>query len=256
MTLRLWSLLATACAGLILARALPAQDGKDQARTLLERAIKAHGGAEKLTKLKAGRLKTKGKIEIFNGLDFTQEIAYQVPDKLRETMEFEINGMQIKTESVFNGMKSSVLVNGKRVPIADKIKDALKDAQNMLQVARLVPLRDKAYELSLLGEAQVNGKPALGLRISKKGSKDVNLYFDKKSARIAKIEARTVDLMSGQEVTEERIITEYQVKDGVPQTKRVVVRRDGKQFLEAEVLEVEQSETSNADFTVPDPSKE
>lgn len=256
MKLRLLSLLTVAVACLVMARALPAQDNKDEARTLLERAIKAHGGADKLTKLKAARIRTKGKIEILNGLDFTQEIAFQMPDKLRETMEFEINGMQIKTESVFNGKKSSVLVNGKRVPIADKIKDALKDAKHVMQVSRLVTLRDKAYELSLLGEAQVNGKPALGLRIAKKGAKDVNLYFDKKTARIAKVETRTTDVMSGQEVTEERIIAEYQVKNGVPTAKRVVVRRDGKQFLEAEVLEVEQSETSDADFTVPEAPKE
>ncbi len=50
---------------------------------------------------------------------------------------------------------------------------------------------------------------------------------------------RKRDLMNGQEVTEERYITEYQDVGGRKVAKKVEVLRDGKQFLEAEVQEVE-----------------
>ena len=47
------------------------------------------------------------------------------------------------------------------------------------------------------------------------------------------------------EVTEERIILEYQQKDknSPPMPKKIVVKHDGEQFMEAEVIEVKLLET-------------
>jgi hypothetical protein len=119
------------------------------------------------------------------------------------------------------------------------VKDAMKDVGHVMEVARLVTLKDKAYELSTIGEDKVDGKKVVGVRVSKKGQKDVSVYFDKETGLIAKVEFRTTDQMTGNEVTEERIPSDYaKNKDGVPVPKKVVVKRDGKTFLEAEVLEV------------------
>jgi len=48
-------------------------------------------------------------------------------------------------------------------------------------VAMLAPLKDKAYTLAPIGEVKVEDRPALGLRVSRKGNRDINLYFDKKT---------------------------------------------------------------------------
>ena len=76
---------------------------------------------------------------------------------------------------------------------------------------------------------------SVDLRSSRRGE----VYFDKESGLMAKVEHRTIDLSSGQELTEERIITEYQKIDGIPMPKKVLVQRDGKKFMDAEVTEVE-----------------
>ena len=85
----------------------------------------------------------------------------------------------------------------------------------------------------------IKGKTAVGVTASREGKKDVNLFFDKKTGLIVKTESRGRDLMSGQEVTEERFITEYQDMNGEKAAKKIEVQRDGKAFLEAEVLEVQ-----------------
>ena len=47
-------------------------------------------------------------------------------------------------------------------------------------------VKDKGYELALIGEVKVEDKPAIGVRVSVKGQKDINLFFDKQSGvRIA-----------------------------------------------------------------------
>jgi hypothetical protein len=114
----------------------------------------------------------------------------------------------------------------------------MKDIGHVMQVARLAPLKDKAYELTLIGDDKVEGKKVVGVRVTKKGSKDVSLFFDKETGMLMKVEHRGVAPGTEMEVNEERIITEYgKNKDGVPYAKKVVVKHDGKQFLEAEIIE-------------------
>jgi len=60
---------------------------------------------------------------------------------------------------------------------------------------------------------------------------------------LAKIDHTAIDAMSGNEVPEERIVLAYEKNaDGVPVPKKVAVKRDGKTYLEADVLESKQLE--------------
>src|SRR5262249_39105412 len=83
----------------------------DDAKTILEKAIKAHGGVDKLTKFKAGRMKAKGKVFSPAEIEFTQESWFLLPDKVKEVGEFEIMNMKIKTVTIINGDKLSLEVN-------------------------------------------------------------------------------------------------------------------------------------------------
>jgi hypothetical protein len=60
-----------------------------------------------------------------------------------------------------------------------KLAEAHQDHAHLMQVLRLVPLRDKAYELKAAGEIKVDGKPAVGLWVGTKGQKEITLFFDK-----------------------------------------------------------------------------
>jgi hypothetical protein len=151
-----------------------------------------------------------------------------------------IGGQNINVVTRVNGDKISIEANGNAIETPDQVKESIKDAQQLLKVARLVPLvKEKRYELSLIGEVKVEGKPAIGVRVSAKDQKDINLFFDKETGLLAKMEHRTKEPTGGNEVTEERVILEYQkTREGIPMPKKVVVRHDGKAYLEAEVLEV------------------
>jgi hypothetical protein len=230
----------TLAASVALVLAPAAARAADEPKDILAKAIKAHGGEELLTKNKAGQLKTKGKITLpgVGETEFTQEVSYMIPDKFREAMELTIMGNALNTLTLVNGDKLTIEVNGKAIDVPDQAKASLKDAGHIMQVARLVPLKDKKYELSLIGEDKVEGKKVVGVRVSLKDQKDVSVYFDKETGLMAKLEYRGAEPGTGKEVTEERIITEYKKnKDGVSVPKKIVIKHDGKQFLEAEVVE-------------------
>ena len=123
--------------------------------------------------------------------------------------------------------------------MADKVKTAIKDVGHVQEVARLVPLKDKAFEVSLIGDDKVEGKKVVGIRVTKKGQKDVSVFFDKETGLLAKLEYRGAEPGTDNEVNEERIIKEYEKNaDGIPLAKKIVIKHDGKQFLEAEVTEI------------------
>lgn len=218
-----------------LAQQAPAQA---ELKAVIDKAIKAHGGADKLNKFKAIQTKAKGKLEILNGIDFTQESTMQLPDKLKDVLQMEIMGQNVTVTTVFDGKKVYINANGQAIPITDAIQNEIKEVMQMANVMRMVALTEKGYELASLGEIKVNDCPAIGIRVSKKGQRDANLYFDKENGLAVKVERRGVDPMSGQEFTEERFITDYQDKDGMKIAKKVSVLRDGKKYMEAEVLEI------------------
>ena len=212
----------------------------DDPKEIVARAVKAHGGEEALTKRKAGTASAKGKLKLpgLGEVEITQEIAYLLPDKFKESVSFTIMGRAVTVETVANGDAVAITANGQKVPVPDAAKTAIKDAQKMLRLGRLVPLlTEKGVKLSLIGEVKVEDKPAVGVQVSTEGGKDLNLFFSKDTGLLAKVEHRTVEGQTGKEITEERIIQEYQQKDGIPLPKKILIKHDGETFLEAEILD-------------------
>jgi hypothetical protein len=229
--------------GLLLGLTAGSRAADDDPKAVLAKAIKAHGGEEALTKYKATQSKTKGKLfnlPVIGEAEFTQEAASMLPDKAKETMTLDVGGQKVNVVTIMNGDTFSIESAGMDVPITDDIKKALKGAQYMMKVARLVSLvKDKDYELSALGEVKVEDKPAVGVQVKSKGHNDISLFFYKDTGLLAKLEHRSVEASSGKEITEERIVVKYgdKTKEGIALPKEVLVKHDGQTFMKAEVLE-------------------
>ena len=227
--------------------------GEAEAAALIDKAIKAHFPKGLDTKNKGVITKSKGKLHIMGlDLDFTQEITVQLPGKFKEAMELTVMDKKVNVTSVYNGKEGWIRSNDMDVKVTDEILAEFKQAAYGIGVMQGVFLKDKSIKFAELGEIKVKGKPALGVTLSRKGNKDINLYFDKETGLIAKIEMRKRDLMSGEEVSEERIITEYQEVEGRKVAKKVEVLRDGKEFIEVEVTEIKILEkVDDSEFVQP-----
>ena len=212
----------------------------DDPAAIIDKAVKAHfpKGVDK-THL-ATRSKSKGTLHLMGmDLDYNQEVAVQLPNKLKETMDLEVMGKKINVVSVYNGKEAWIKSGDNNVPVNDEILAEFKEATYSIGLLQGMFLKDKDLALSLVGESKVKDKPTIAVKISRKGKKDITLYFDKETGLIAKVEMRKRDFQSGQEVNEERIITEYQEVSGRKIAKKIEVLRDGKPFLEGEVTSVE-----------------
>src|SRR5262249_24840105 len=142
---------------------------------------------------------------------------------------------------VRNGDKVWINVNGQDVSGLLDQKKLLAEVKEQVyaeRVAGLLFLGENGYELSPLGEVKVEDRPAVGVRVSSKGHRDVNLYFDKAKGLLVKTEARSWDFTSNQEATDEKILLDYKEMDGYLQPTRLLVNRDGKRLMELDIEEI------------------
>jgi hypothetical protein len=225
----------------------------DEVRDILDKAIKAHGGPDVLKTRRCTHTKSKGTIDILGGLEFRSEVSASPPRKFKEVVEMNVMGQDVKVITISNGKDVWINANGMNVELPnDKIKDMFENIANLSEIMQLVTLTDKKYTVTLIGEAKVNDKPAVGIKVAVKDRPDVDIYFDKATGLIAKTESKSVEPMSGNEVTEERIILEYQEVMGHKAAKRLRINHDGKKHVEVEILEMSFPEKfEDAEFSKP-----
>jgi outer membrane lipoprotein-sorting protein len=231
-----------------LALALPAlgrADDAADAKALIDKAVKAHGGADALAKQKAAVTKMKGKFYgLGEAIDYTSQTSSQTPDKMRTDINASFMGTDIKVVQVVNGDKGWLEdPQGKREMSKEELEE-VRNAQNAQQIARLGVLSEKDYALSPLGEVKVGDKEAVGVVVKHKGYRDVSLFFDKKTNMLLKAETRVKDPQRGgdTEMTQETLYDDYKKVEGAQIPHKVTIKRDGKNYVEAEVTEFKPQE--------------
>ena len=214
-------------------------DEQVDARAIIDKAIKAAGGEENLAKYKAETFKGKGKYYGMGaGMDYTGDWAVQHPDKMRLQIEVAVGDMKFTFVRVVNGDKvwSKTGDNAVEVDDKDQVNEA-KEGGYVGSVTDLLPLKDKEFQFALLGESEVDGTKVVGIKVSHKGHRDVELYFDKAKGLLVKSATTVKDDMTGQEARQEVFYSDYKELSGTQRPMKVVINRDGKSFVDMEVTE-------------------
>lgn len=238
---------AVLAVGLVLAGATAGRaDDAAAARAIVDKALKAHGGADALAKVPAITVKFKG---TFHGMGAAIPLAGEIvsfgPEKQKIDAEVDVGGQKFRVVNVLNGDKGWARMGD---ATTEMDKDMLEEAKEQAYagwLTTLIPLKDKKFTLATTGEVQVGGRPAVGVKVSSKGRRDVDLYFDKETGVLVRSEGRVKD-EGGKEVTEESLFEEYKEIQGVKQPTKLTVNRDGKLYLEGELSDYQFSETLDA----------
>jgi outer membrane lipoprotein-sorting protein len=202
------------------------------ARAVIDKAIKAIGGEEKLAKTPASTWSEKGTYYgMGDGMPYTGKYAVQWPNQFR----MEIEGV---FTIVLNG--DQAWMNGQ-----DMEKEQIgehKEGHYTGWVSTLLPLKDPAFKLTLLPETKVDNKSAVGVKVSRQGHRDVNLFFDKETGLLVKTATRAkAEEQGGKEVNQETYYQNYKEADGVKTPMKIVVKRDDKPYVEAEISDLKRS---------------
>src|SRR5579864_6221828 len=212
----------------------------EDAKAVIEKAVKAQGGEDTLKKFPAARVKAKGSMELMGiEIEFTLDASVQNPDKFRNDIHIEVRGQKITIVQVYNGKKGwQSMGGGEAMEVEGDQLDELKEEAYTNNLEQLYPLlHDKQFELKTVDGDKVDDKPTNGVKISSKGHKDITLYFDKESGLLVKSRKKAKD-PSMQEVEAETYYKDYKEVNGTKQSMKQLLKHDGKKFLEAEVTDM------------------
>lgn len=230
--------------GLVAAVAPARADDAKAARAVVDKAIKAHGGADVLKKYQGSVSTFKGTITTMGmEIPMTGEISIDGATRLKVAIRIEAGGQTLQIVNVVNADKGWTKVGDAVTELdADAVKEAGEN-QHAGWVASLAPLVDgKGYTLATTGEHAVGDKKAIGVKVTTKGKRDVDLYFDKDTGMLVKYAHTVKDEGSGQEVLEETTYSEFKEFSGMKQAVKMSTKRDGKPYIEAEVSDVQLTE--------------
>jgi hypothetical protein len=213
-------------------------DDQDDLRALIDKGIKAAGGHEKLGKFKAGTCKITGKsLENNRNDSFNFSAFLQGTDQVKVEGSVDHGGMQANVAFIINGDQGWANFGGK---VEDAPKEVLRALKDIIHAFRLVhilaPLKEKGTTLSPLGEVQVNGKSAVGLKVSVKDREDIHVFLDKETGLPLKTEFK-MHRKNGRERMLEFTFSDYKEADGHKHFTKVAANQDGKAVFEAEFSE-------------------
>jgi len=226
---------------------------QDDAKAIIEKAIKAHGGAANLAKFQGGRLKSKGTINIMGQeLTVSGTSVFQMPGKSKSVMELDVMGMKIPVVQLITPDGVTLSVNGAKQELNEGQMAEARTAIYLQTLYQLTPLLKEPFTLKALGETKFQGKTLLGVQVSSKDHKDVKLYFDKESGLLTKLERAGYDAMSMAEVPFEQVLSDYKDFDGVKRPVKTTIFKSGERFLDSEIFEYKPVEKVDDKEFVPD----
>lgn len=210
--------------GLVAAMAGRTADDRETALRVVQQAIQAHGGEDRLARTKFLVRDAKGVISLNKDVPFTTKLSIAFPERFRDVIEAD----QLKLTRVLNGDQGWQAGFGATMEMPKEEVADLREELYVLWLMTLLPLKDSAFELSSLPDAPVEGRPASGVQVVHKGRPDIKLYFDKQTNRLVKIqrEARVAGLVGKKEY----VFGDFRELQGITLPTRQIEYMEGKKL--------------------------
>jgi hypothetical protein len=214
---------------LVLALQVTGRAGDPEATALVNRAIKASGGAGKVAALKAGACKARASVQE-GGIQIamTFDVTWQGWDQYRVSASADIGGMAKNLLLVINGDKAWAkdLDNNQVKPAPPGAVPMITGTLYSMRMPHMLSaLLDKEVKLTPLGETKIDDRAALGVTVGHKDRKDVSLYFDKETGLPAKSEIRLTE-PNGMEKTFAFHYHDFKEDAGLKHPTRVLIKAD------------------------------
>lgn len=212
--------------GLAVCLAPARADDAAEARAVVEKAVKAHGGADNLTRARTLSRSVKGTLSLGMEVTFSGEEVHNLPAQFRSRIEVG----KLPLLRVVNGDKGWKTSGGVTVELEKGGLAEIQEEAWVLYVVTLAPLLKDDLELRPLPEAKVHGKACVGVKVTGRGRPDLALYFDKDTGMLTKLarKAREAGLM----VDKDYYYSDPKDVDGAKLPGKDTVHVNGRLFYE------------------------
>jgi hypothetical protein len=208
-----------AAAALAVIGSLTADDAAD-ARALVERALQAAGGLDRLAKPRSYTFKqelTTRTKKAPDGVTSTATFYYQPPKKYRMEEDGRFNGKPVSYVEVINGNRGWGKRDGVVRPLAPRDVAHPLEVQQGFGYKFILVLRDSSSPPTWLGRSTIGDRPVVGIKITRRvvqALEERRLFFDPVTNLLARSELRT-KLSTGGEMATEQTWDDWKMIDGV-----------------------------------------
>ena len=208
-------------------------------KAIVEKAIKAHGGLEALKKYPGGEYKIEGDaIIVGEKAKLASTISYALPDKFRMTVETTVLEKKSSLIVVVNGDKVKATSNGKVEDLKDNVKAEFKQLAAVQEVSLLYPLLDTdKFTLKALNGERIDSKEVEVILVTRKGMKDIKMYFDKEFGLLVRFVHKMPSALGG-EVDHEVNQSEFKEFFGVKYPTVQKIKQQGKDYMTLKFTDV------------------
>ena len=211
-------------------------DDKD-ATPILDKAIAALGGEEKLAKSATATWKAKGTVNFNeNTTEIKTSATVQGLDRHRAEFEMEFNGNPFKGVTVIDGKKGWRKFGDDVQDLDDEALATEKRRAYLQAVQNVLPLKGKEFKVEAAPDEKVDGKAASVVKGTGPDGKPFTLYFDKESGLPVKLSA-TVKGFQGEEFVQDTTFSAYKDFGGVKKATKSESTRDGNPFIKVEMTD-------------------
>jgi tetratricopeptide (TPR) repeat protein len=204
---------------------------------IIDKAIAALGGAEKLKAAEAFSMNSKGTLELEGNKDeFTTQVTVSGLDRARKEMVGKIGDKNFKGIFVLNGDKGWYRVGDKQGEM-DPQNVAIQRRLLYLDVIPTTAFQLKGHQFKVApgGKLNIDGKPTIGLDVVGPDGKNFTLYFSQESGLPVRLVAKLV-VLADREFTLERTYGQYKEFDGIKKATKILTKNDGKNYMNEEVV--------------------
>ena len=228
-----------------------AQDPRPE--EIIDKAIRAHGGEEKLAGLSA--LTFKEQMVYPDAATWETQIVVQLPDRYRSERTISSGGKSSTSLIVLDGqqgwMKSNDVVTPYPKTFLESMQKYTVPYTGPRSILRLrARQKNPACQFTTTGEGTVDGRPAVGLRMKLEGGPEATWYFDKGTGLLLKEEQRT-KRFEGEDEVVETVYGDYQTCDGFPMARKVTHLHDGKVVYARDLIDFHVASPSEGAFAKP-----
>lgn len=216
---------------LVFVAILTAPGRADDARAVVERAVKAHGGEAALKKAAAFTSSAKGTRAVAGReVAYTRALEANLPRSLRQEVTL---GGRVRTVVRLDGDKATQTDGGTANELRGPRVKELRAEADVMWLATLVPVLGEGVTLSAAKEEAVGGEQAVGVLAARKGHADVTLHFSKKTGLLVRIARRGP--VAGQEAEMTWTFGGHKEVGGVKRPTKEVQAVGGKKVAELAV---------------------
>ena len=227
----------------------------DEARVVLERAIRAHGGADKLERTKRGQLKAKVEGRYLGGVSqVTWEEKFDLPRRFRRSVEGTIGGGAFSMEYVVDGTRRWGRQGQLPAQPLPKLDEPIPLERHWYAIpAQLLLLRGKDTELKFLGEEMKHGRRLAAISAQTRRATG-DLYFDRATGLLARSVSPMPDFVSNKETPDkigEYVYDDYKETQGVQYPMHIKAASPGSS-LDIKIVSLEfLDKIDDGDFAKP-----